>query len=413
MTKLLRPIILAGGSGTRLWPLSTEERPKQFLPIFKEFSLFDLSLQRLNKRSLFKKPIIVTSERYIDYVNGSLMRMGLDAEKIILEPEGKNTSPAITTAVMLALKKDPSEIFFVAPSDHYISINKNFHAVCASAYKEAKLEGLVLMGILPDRPSSEFGYISTDKKISLINKVNKFYEKPNLDMAKRLIEQPGIFWNSGMFTFNGAWFLKTLKKVDNEMYLKISKIVGPHLDKSNIFMPDVTKFSKLRNISFDVGFVDKIKEVSMVLLDAGWSDLGSWVSLSQLYREPDSSMTLFSKDAYVRQDKPWGYFKTLMESEVSKVKLLSVSPREKLSLQKHKRRKETWHIIKGSAKVTRDNEIFLMKIGESITIEKNQLHRLENETDEILEVIEIQRGSYFGEDDITRLEDHYGRADLH
>ena len=124
---------------------------------------------------------------------------------------------------------------------------------------------------------------------------------------------------------------------------------------------------QLRNISFDVGFVDKIKEVSMVLLDAGWSDLGSWVSLSQLYREPDSSMTLFSKDAYVRQDKPWGYFKTLMESEVSKVKLLSVSPREKLSLQKHKRRKETWHIIKGSAKVTRDNEIFLMKIGESIT----------------------------------------------
>ena len=147
--KKLRPILLAGGVGSRLWPLSTEDRPKQFIPIFKEFSLFDLTLQRMNNGQLFKKPIIVTTERYLEQVNLSLLRTGIEAEKIILEPEAKNTFPAITMAILLALQKDKSENFIVAPSDHYISINKNFHDCCLLARSNLEKGGLILMGIDP------------------------------------------------------------------------------------------------------------------------------------------------------------------------------------------------------------------------------------------------------------------------
>ena len=153
--------MLAGGVGSRLWPLSTEDRPKQFIPIFQEFSLFDLTLQRLNKGKLFKKPLIVTSERYLKQVNESLLRTGIEAERIILEPEAKNTFPAITMAIILALQKDKSENFIVTPSDHYISINKNFHDCCLLARSNLDKDGLILMGIAPKHPSKDYGYIST------------------------------------------------------------------------------------------------------------------------------------------------------------------------------------------------------------------------------------------------------------
>jgi mannose-1-phosphate guanylyltransferase/mannose-6-phosphate isomerase len=411
--KKLRPILLAGGVGSRLWPLSTEDRPKQFIPIFKEFSLFDLTLQRLNKGHLFKKPIIVTSERYLEQVNESLLRTGIEAERIILEPESKNTFPAITMAIILALQKDKSENFIVTPSDHYISINKNFHDCCLLARNNLDKDGLILMGIAPQHPSKDYGYISTNLQNTKIKSVQNFIEKPDLEKSKKLIKNPNVYWNAGIFIFNGSWYISNLNKINSQALREISKVVKEGTTKSNFFYPDINLFNKLRKLSFDKVFVEKNKLSFMVELNAGWSDLGSWSALGALQRDPSSPMTLYSKGSYDRAEKPWGYFETLMETNTSKVKLLHVLPGERLSLQKHEHRSETWYVIDGVAKVTKDEERFTMETGDSVIIEKNQLHRLENSGDIPLHIIEVQTGSYFGEDDIIRLEDSYGRVDLH
>jgi len=407
----LRPIILAGGTGARLWPLSTEERPKQFIPMFKGLSLFDLTLQRLNKKSLFKRPIIVTLNRYLDFVNSSLLRTGIEAETIILEPEAKNTFPAITTAVMLALKKDSSENFFVSPSDHYISSNKNFHDSCGLAGKEIKNGGLILMGVRPEQPSIEYGYISTEQNNRNIKNVVGFIEKPNLDKSKKLISQPNVYWNAGVFAFNGSWFLNELEKINKKMLLNISDIVQLESGYSNVFTPNKILFKEVQKISFDKAFVEENTKTSMTILNAGWSDLGSWFSLAALHKNLDSLFIPYFEEAYDRYIRPWGFFETLMENDSCKVKLLSILPNEKLSLQKHQHRKETWHVIQGTATIVRGKERFILQPGEIITIKKNQVHRLENLGDDSLEVIEIQTGSYFGEDDIVRIEDSYGRID--
>ena len=411
--KKLRPILLAGGIGIRLWPLSTEDRPKQFIPIFKEFSLFDLTLQRLNKEQLFKKPIIVTSENYLEQVNESLLRTGIEAEKIILEPEAKNTFPAITMAIILALQKDKSENFIVTPSDHYISINKNFHDCCLLAKNNLDKEGLILMGIAPQHPSKDFGYISTNSQDSKIKSVRNFIEKPDIKKSKKLIQNPNVYWNAGIFIFNGSWCLDNLNSINSQALREISKVVKEGISKSNFFYPNSNLFHKLRKQSFDKVFVEKNKPSFMIELDAGWSDLGSWSALGALQRDPGSDMTLYEEGSYDRAEKPWGYYETLLETDTSKVKLLYVLPGEKLSLQKHKFRSETWYVIHGVARVTKDQERFTMQTGDSVIIEKNQIHRLENSGDIPLQVIEVQTGSYFGEDDITRFEDSYGRVDLH
>ena len=307
--KKLRPILLAGGIGSRLWPLSTEHRPKQFIPIFKEFSLFDLTLQRLNKGQLFKKPIIVTSERYLEQVNESLLRTGIEAERIILEPESKNTFPAITMAIILALQKDKSENFIVTPSDHYISINKNFHDCCLLARNNLDKDGLILMGITPQHPSKDFGYISTNSQDIKIKSVLNFIEKPDLEKSQKLIKNPNVYWNSGIFIFNGSWYIDNLNKINSQALREISKVVKEGTTKSNFFYPKSNLFNKLRKLSFDKVFVEKNKSF-MVELDAGWSDLGSWSALGALQRDPSSSMTLYSKGSYDRAKKPWGYFET-------------------------------------------------------------------------------------------------------
>ena len=410
MNNKLRPIILAGGSGSRLWPLSTEERPKQFIPLFKEFSLFDLSLQRFNKKSLFKKPIIVTSSKYIDYVNNSLKFNEIDAETIIFEPESKNTSPAITMAVMRALKKDPTENFFISPSDHYIPSNKIFHDSCSIVAKEIKKSGLILMGVKPQRPSTEYGYISVEQNNLNFKKVLGFIEKPNVAKSKKLISQPNVYWNIGVFAFNGSWFLNQLEKIDYKMFLKISDIIELELTHTKEFFPDNELFKEVPEISFDKAFVEKNSKTSMTLLNADWSDLGSWMTMGALIRDL-KGRTPYLGELHDRQIKPWGFFETVMENSFSKVKLLSVLPNEKLSLQKHQHREEVWHVIQGRANVVLEKEQFTLEAGDSITIKQNQLHRLENIGNDSLEVIEIQTGTYFGEDDIIRIEDSYGRVD--
>ena len=413
MNNKLRPILLAGETGSNLWPLSTQERPEQFIPLFKEYSLFDLSLQRLNKKSLFKKPIIVTSKKYLEFVESSLLRTGIDAKRIVLEPQSKDTSSAINLAVQLAIQENPLEDYFVSPSNHYISLNKNFYDSCSLAQGQLNRGGLFLMGVKPDRPSKEYSYISASKRTGNIRNVESFFEKEDIRKPKDLFTQSNIFWNSGIFIFKGSWFIESSKNINKKLYNSISRIIKTDDDKSKPFMPSKKLYTSLEKVSFDKSFVQKISKISMIELNAGWSDIGSWVSLGVAQKDPNSRLTPFSSGQYERIDKPWGFFENLMETESSKVKLLSVLPGEKLSLQKHEHRMETWYVTQGKARVTRGNERFTLQLGDSITIDKNQLHRLENNSDINLEVIEIQTGSYFGEDDITRVDDIYGRIDLH
>lgn len=408
-----RPIILAGGSGKRLWPLSTKEKPKQFLPLFGDLSLFDLTLQRINNRDLFKKPIIITSEEYLILVEESLRKTGIDVHRIILEPESKNTFPAIALSVFSALKERENEKYLVMPSDHYIPYNKSFYESCSSIKNRFKNEGLTLMGVNPDNPSTEYGYISTKASNDELKWVDSFIEKPDIEKARLLLKQPNTLWNAGIFSFEGKWFRDSIKVNNTKTYNILKSLLHSFNSKQIYFYPNKEKFSYFENTSFDKAFVESNKKNYVVNLDAGWTDLGSWHALSNLQKKPEHGLTLYSKEKFARTDKPWGYFEVLLETESSKVKVLSIRPHQKLSLQMHEHRSETWYVTQGVATVTKGEEIINLYPGESIIIEKNEKHRIENLKNEILELIEIQTGTYFGEDDIIRIEDIYGRKDFH
>ena len=403
MSKEFRPIILAGGMGKRLWPLSTESRPKQFIPIFQDFSLFDLTLQRINN-SLFKRPIIVTSERYLKQVQDSIERTELKPFSIVLEPESKNTFAPIIASAILAYKELEDEKLIVMPSDHYISNNKSFYNTCKKILKGNK-ESLFLLGIKPEYPSQEYGYITIRK-----DRV-EFIEKPATEVAKKLLKQKNIFWNSGIFIFGRDWLLNKSKEIDSINFKRVNEAIKKGERLGNLIYLKDSIFTKVKSVSFDSAFVEKCNDISMLPLDAGWSDLGSWVSLRAL--EENQLPSIYEDTLDSRIERPWGFFQILLETSTTKLKLLKVMPKQKLSLQKHKYRSERWHIIKGRAKVVRGNEKFTLELGDMIDIEKRQIHSLENVEDDPLEIVEIQTGEYLGEDDIIRLEDIYGRADLH
>ena len=315
---------------------------------------------------------------------------------------------------MIAMLKNEEENFIVTPSDHFIYRNKEFHKSCAIARDNLAKDGLTLLGVQPENASSEFGYIKVTNLNEKINSVDEFIEKPDIEKAKEIFNQKNILWNAGIFIFRGLWFKKTCMDINRKNFEAISTLIPNKYPKSPHFSPDRKKFKIISELQFDKGFVEKNRSNYVTILDAGWSDLGSWMALSNLQKDLTHEMTLFpDSSVYYREERPWGYFETLMETESSKVKLLSVLPNHKLSLQKHQYRSETWYVVRGEAKVTKGNERFSLLSGDSIVIRQNEEHRLENTSNETLEIIEIQTGTYFGEDDIIRIKDSYGRADLH
>ena len=408
-----RPIILAGGSGKRLWPLSTKKRPKQFISLFGDLSLFDLTLQRINNRDLFKKPIIVTSEEYLSLVEESLFKTGLDVERVILEPESKNTFSALALPVLASMKQNAKERYMVLPSDHYIPFNKSFYKTCTNIKNLFRKEALTLLGVLPDNASTEYGYISIKPSNEELKLVKSFIEKPELEKAKQLVKQPNTFWNSGIFCFEGKWLDESIKTYKPEMHSLLLDLLPASEDDQIYFYPDKDKFSKLTDISFDKAIVESNPHNYLVTLDAGWTDLGSWHSLSKLQKQPEHGLTLYTDGNYPRTEKPWGYFEILFETEFSKVKILSVDPGQMLSMQMHEHRSETWYVTQGIATVTKEDQKLELFPGENIVIEQRERHRVQNFGNEVLEIIEIQTGTYFGEDDIVRFEDIYGRKDFH
>ena len=411
--KKFRPIILAGGSGKRLWPLSTKKRPKQFISLFGDLSLFDLTLQRVNNRDIFKKPIVVTSEEYLTLVEESLAKTGLEVEMVFLEPESKNTFPALALPVLAAIRKKEEERYMVMPSDHYIPFNKSFYETSSNIQNLFKRDALILLGVVPNSPSTEYGYISTIPSSNILKKVKSFIEKPELEKAKRLIKQPDTLWNSGIFCFDGKWLSQSIKQKSPDLHSLMMRLLPTEELNQLYFYPNREQFSQLEDISFDKAFVESNLATFVASLDAGWTDLGSWHSLSNLQKNPEHGLTLYAEGNYPRTEKPWGFFEVLLETEFSKVKMLSINSNQMLSMQMHEHRSETWYITQGVATVTVENEILELRPGESIVIDKKEKHRVQNFGDETLEIIEIQTGTYFGEDDIVRFEDKYGRKDFH
>ena len=411
--KRFRPIILAGGSGKRLWPLSTNEKPKQFISLFGDLSLFDLTLQRVNNRDLFKKPIVVTSEKYIEFVEHALSKTGMEVERVFLEPESKNTFAALTLPVLTAIRNKEFERYMVMPSDHYIPFNRSFYESCSNVQNQFKNKALTLFGVKPTNPSTEYGYISTVPSNDNLKTINSFIEKPALENAKLLLKQPYTLWNSGIFCFEGKWLNKSIELRFPHMYSIMMDILSQENLKHLYIYPNKERFSKLEDISFDKAFVESNEKNYVTNLDAGWTDLGSWHSLVKLQKNPEHGLTLNIEGKHPRIEKPWGFFEVLLETEFSKVKILSINPNQMLSMQMHKYRSETWYVTQGKATVTIGNKVVVLFPGESISIDANEKHGVQNFGNEVVEIIEVQSGSYFGEDDIIRFEDIYGRKDFH
>jgi len=473
--KKIIPVLLAGGSGTRLWPLSRKSYPKQFSKIINEHTLFQKTALRLSTSSIIKfdNPLILTNENFRFIVGEQLRKVNIDPTDIIIEPETKNTAPAILAASLYAFKKNKKAILLVAPTDHEIPNKLAFHQAIDKAYEPLEEGNIITFGIKPYKPETGYGYLELAEKISNKPlKLNRFIEKPNLNIAKKMCNSNNYLWNAGIFIFYAKDMIKSFQK-NFPSYLEIVK---NSIDKGKIdldfFRLNQKEWTKCENISIDYAIMESAKNLVTIPYFKKWSDLGSWnavweknkpnkngVVLSKNAHEIDCKNSLLrseSKDLEIvglglnnimaiampdavlianksyadkvgkvvsklksdkisqaeifpKDHRPWGWFETLAINTYFQVKKIMVNPGASLSLQKHKYRSEHWVVVAGKAKTTINDEIIFLKKGQSIYVPKGAIHRVENMEKYPLVFIEIQTGTYFGEDDIERLEDIYSR----
>jgi len=465
---MLIPVIMAGGSGTRLWPLSRQKYPKQFLTLLGENSMLQETLLRLN--GLNRSPAIVvcnTEHRFL--AAEQLQEIEETDSTIILESKGCNTAPAIAVAALKALKHDKDPILLVLSADHVITNQLAFQLAVDMAENLALDDKLVTFGIVPDHPKTSYGYIKKGERIENGFKVDKFLEKPNQETAKSLLQSGDYLWNSGMFLFKAKQYLKELGRYHPTTLAACKDALNK--GKKDLDFLRLGPFpSSCESISIDYAVMEKTDSAVVVPLEAGWSDIGSWSSLWDINEKDENNNTIDgdviqfetnncllvgknrliatagiddivvieTKDAVLvagkNQDlnikkivkklqeskrlegqnhrviyRPWGHFDSIEEGAEFKVKLITVNPGASLSLQKHRHRAEHWIVVSGQAKVTKGNETFLVDKNKSVYIEIGEIHALENPTQIPLEIIEVQTGNYLGEDDIERFEDKYGR----
>ena len=474
----ITPVILCGGSGTRLWPLSRQHFPKQFLKLIGDTTLFQQSVSRavaLKDQDIqIEEILIVTNENHRFLVLEQLDELKLKTTvRILLEPEPKNTAPALTLAALAAQEANPDSVLVVTPADHYVKDLHQFTRAMHEAIKAAKCKTIVTLGINPTRPDTGFGYIHYEGNAGVKN-VLTFKEKPELEAAKQMIEQGQHAWNGGMFIMQSQTWLYAIQQKNPKIYTPIEK-AWQNKNKDQWFeRPDAELFKQSPSDSIDYAVMEKLQEfkvdVKLVVLNAGWSDLGSFDALDEI-EEKDSDGNIFKGDVvslntqktiaisskknisllgvenlivietadsvlvankndaqsikelvkfleknhqsmldlHTRVNRPWGWFETLEEADSFKVKRIQINAGKSISLQRHQQRSEHWVVVKGVATITRDKEKFNITENQSTYIEKNQIHQIENTTDQILQIIEVQSGNYLGEDDIERLEDKYGR----
>lgn len=468
---MILPIILAGGSGSRLWPLSREKFPKQFQVLHGENSMLQETIKRLEDLECLP-PLVVCNEEHRFIVAEQLREIGLLDHNIILEPVGRNTAPAIALAAIYAINKYDNPSMLVLAADHIILNNKSFCSKVIQAQEYVDKNKLVTFGIVPKSPETGYGYIkfgdSLEHEDSYV--VEKFVEKPNLETAKSYLSKGEYLWNSGMFAFKAKCYIDELQAYNPEILsCCVDAIQNSDLDLDFIRVSK-SNFESCPDQSIDYAVMEKSDSVVVVALDAGWSDVGAWSSLwevsdkdstgnvirgdvinfegsnNYIFAETglvaiaglDDIVVIQTKDAVLVASKnkaqdvksivnilkdsgrketiahrevyrPWGMYDLIGNGDRYQVKSIKVKPKERLSVQMHYHRAEHWIVVSGTAKVTVNGKETLLTENESIYIPLGSKHCLENPGKLDLEIIEVQVGSYLGEDDIVRFEDRYGR----
>ena len=463
------PVIMSGGSGTRLWPLSRKNKPKQFLSLFGEQSLFQDTLSRLSGLEKLEAPIIVCNDEHRFLVAEQLHEINSQTAKIMLEPCARNTAPAIAIAALQAKSQGDDPVMLVLAADHIIHNHEAFHNAINQANLAAQQGKVVTFGIIPDSAHTGYGYIEAQSKTSL-SKVTAFVEKPNKQTAERYIESGNYYWNSGMFVFKASTILNEFELFAPEMLLSCQQALARAKTDLDFIRLDHDAFSACPSDSLDYTVMEKTDKAVVIALDAGWSDVGSWSSLwdnhdkdvhnnvlvgdvileevsnSYIHSEHrlvsvlgvDNLIVVETPDAVMIADKgkaeniktivtklqsasrdeatvhrkcyrPWGHCDSIDRGERFQVKRISVNPGASLSLQLHHHRAEHWVVVKGTAEVTCGEEVSLLAENESTFIPLGTQHRLRNPGQVPLEIIEVQSGDYLGEDDIVRFDDDYNR----
>ncbi|EFL6529349.1 mannose-1-phosphate guanylyltransferase/mannose-6-phosphate isomerase [Escherichia coli] len=469
---MIIPIIMAGGSGTRLWPLSRSLYPKQFLSLINENSLLQETLKRLDGLNCLP-PVIVSNNEHRFIVAEQLRQFGVDDFQIILEPVGRNTAPAVALAALKSLELHGDHHMLVLAADHAIQDIEAFHAAVLAAEQESVDNKLVTFGIVPTKPETGYGYIKKGEQVkNSVFKVNSFVEKPDLETAKNYLEQKCYLWNSGMFMFKASVYLDELKKFRPDILAACKESLSSASTDLDFIRLNSDVFAECPDESIDYAVMEKTQDCVVIPLDADWSDIGSWTSLWEISEKDEhenvshgdvinynsrnnyiySEGSLIStvgvnnliivqtKDALLvaQQDnvqdikkiveilkkqkrsehishrevyRPCGRYDSVERGDRYQVKRITVKPGECLSTQMHHHRAEHWVVVAGTAKVTCGERTFFVTENESTFIPIGTVHTLENPGKIPLEVIEIQSGVYLGDDDIVRLSDKYGRVE--
>ncbi|MDC3349952.1 sugar phosphate nucleotidyltransferase [Candidatus Pelagibacter ubique] len=398
----IRPVILCGGAGTRLWPNSKNHQAKQFID-FGNWTLLGKTLDRV-KSSTFDAPIISTNLKYLKEVKKHLKKHKISRYKIVLEPAKRNTAPAILASALI--KDIPNEqplMFFAA--DHLIEKTSIFNKAINKNKTNLTDQNIFIFGIKPTSPSSEYGYFLTKKVKGNINKVTKFIEKPKETKARQVIKQNG-YWNSGMFFLRKDSIINNFKKYQPKIYKDCLNAVSKAKLKDNTYYLNKASFEKATAKSFDYAILEKTKQINAIKLDIPWSDLGSWKEILKMY-DKNKNKYYKKKNVYYR---PWGRYVNLFEGKGFLIKELFVKPNGILSLQKHHHRSEHWFVTQGTPKITLNKDSFSRKKNDHIFIPLEAIHRIENKDTKPVKIIEAQVGSILKESDIVRFQDVYGRT---
>ena len=472
------PVILSGGSGTRLWPVSRKTHPKQFWPLASEASMLQETCKRLDGHDCAEDPIVVCNTDHRFFVAHQLEELGLDSASIILEPMGRNTAPAAAIAALHAMESRSAEksddpILLILPADHVINDIAAFHQVLEHGEQLAEKGHLVTFGIVPTGPETGYGYIKGGAGLNATTgarHIERFVEKPDKTTAEKYLASGDYFWNSGMFMFRASRFLEELQKFAPDM-LQASKAAYEKAIRDMDFIRlDAEAFEQSPGDSIDYAVMEHTQDGVVIPLDAGWNDVGSWSALWEIGEKDDAGnvimgdvLALESENCYLRSDgrllatvgidnlvvvdtpdvvmvaprnqvqrvkelvaqlssgqrheidvharvhRPWGCYQGIDMDKRYQVKRISVRPGASLSLQMHHHRAEHWVVVNGTAKVTCGDKTFILSENESTYIPVGTKHRLENPGQIPLDIIEVQSGSYLGEDDIIRFDDLYGR----
>ena len=471
------PVILSGGSGTRLWPVSRESFPKQFWPLVSELSMIQEAAARA-QRPGFAAPIVVCNQEHRFVVAEQMRGLGIQGARILLEPVGRNSAPAILAAALVVAESDPDAVLWMMAADAAIGDGEALHVALAAAAAAARAGHVATFGMKPSAPETGFGYIERGAALPGIEgayAVGQFLEKPDAATAAGFVASGRHLWNSGMFVFTAATLIAEMEKFAPDVVSAVRAALTASVADLDFVRLDPVAFGGCPSISLDFAVAERTSRAAVVPADIGWSDVGSWSALWELGgKDGDGNVTSASgrgavvfegaRNSYARSDgavvavlgledvvvvstldavlamhrdhaqdvkkvvdrlkamkrpeatahnrvyRPWGFYESLFQGERFQVKRIVVNPGHKLSLQKHFHRAEHWVVVNGTALVTRDAEVLMVRENESIYLPLGCVHRMENPGRIPLTLIEVQSGSYIGEDDIVRIEDAYGRS---